>query len=44
MEKGIARHYLLVEQAKSGNEIIFELEKLDRDDNEHEFIIWQTHR
>ena len=39
-EKGIARHYLLIEQARSKNEIIFELEKLELDDHEHEFIIW----
>lgn len=39
-EKGIARHYHHVNQQGSNDEIVFELQKLDRDDNEHEFIIW----
>lgn len=39
-EKGIARHYYRLEGRKRKQAFNFELSKLDRDDHEHEFIIW----
>ena len=37
-EAGLARHYAVVQESVS--EINFELQKLDVDDNKHQFIIW----
>jgi hypothetical protein len=39
-EKGVARHYQPVRKLKKKDEIIFELVKLEQDDQEHQFIIW----
>lgn len=36
---GIARHYRMLKDI-SKKSVDFELEKLDKDDNEHQFIIW----
>ena len=38
-ENGIARHYRLMEEVKD-KDVIFDLVPLDKDDNEHQFIIW----
>ena len=38
-EKSIARHYTLMANT-GGRDVNFELTPLDRDDNEHSFIIW----
>lgn len=37
---GIARHYRLLQNVTSGKEVNFDLVPLDKDDNEHQFIIW----
>jgi len=39
-EKGIAKHYRLLQEIATANEVNFELTPLDKDDNEHQFIIW----
>ena len=39
-EKGIARHYHLLQTASNKQALNFELQPLDKDDNEHQFIIW----
>jgi hypothetical protein len=39
-QKGIVRHYYLMQDVKAGTDINFELMPLDKNDNEHEFIIW----
>lgn len=39
-EKGIARHYGKLENSGSTREIDFELTRLTRNDDEHQFIIW----
>jgi hypothetical protein len=39
-EKGIARHYRLLQDIDAKNRVNFELTALDKDDNEHQFIIW----
>lgn len=39
-EKGIARHYRLLQNLDPKKEVQFDLVALDRDDNEHRFIIW----
>ncbi len=38
-EKNISRHYRLVQDV-AGQEVLFDLVPLGKDDNEHEFIIW----
>ncbi|RYZ20255.1 MAG: metallophosphoesterase, partial [Chitinophagaceae bacterium] len=39
-EKGIARHYRLVQNIDLSKETNFELTQLTKDDNEHQFVIW----
>ena len=39
-ENGIARHYRLLQNTNLKKEINFDLVPLNRDDNEHRFIIW----
>ncbi len=39
-ENGIARHYHRIEHISNRKKVDFELVTLDRDDNEHQFIIW----
>jgi hypothetical protein len=39
-EKSIARHYHLVQDITNKQGVNFELQQLDKDDNEHQFIIW----
>ncbi|RYZ27202.1 MAG: metallophosphoesterase, partial [Chitinophagaceae bacterium] len=39
-ERSIARHYRLMQNVDISKENNFELQPLDRDDNEHQFIIW----
>jgi hypothetical protein len=39
-EKGIARHYRLLQDVQVSRDINFDLVPLTKDDNEHEFIIW----
>lgn len=39
-ERNIARHYKKVTDINTRKDIEFNLEKLTRDDNEHQFIIW----
>ena len=39
-EKGITRHYRLLQHAASENEVNFELTRLNKNDDEHQFIIW----
>lgn len=39
-EKSISRHYHLLSGFNFKKELKFNLKKLDRDDNEHEFFIW----
>ena len=39
-QKGVARHYRLLQDLGGGKEIVFDLAPLDRSDDEHSFIIW----
>ena len=39
-ERSIARHYKLITEINSRKDVDFTLEKLKKDDNEHQFIIW----
>lgn len=39
-EKGIARHYRLMQDAGSHKDVNFELQSLNQNDDEHQFIIW----
>ena len=39
-ENGIARHYRLVTDIAEKKEVSFDLVPLDKDDDEHQFIIW----
>ncbi|HJW17537.1 MAG TPA: calcineurin-like phosphoesterase family protein [Flavisolibacter sp.] len=39
-EKNIARHYQQVQDIANKQAVNFDLQKLDKDDNEHQFIIW----
>jgi hypothetical protein len=39
-EKGIARHYRLLQDTISNKGVDFELTRLNKNDEEHEFIIW----
>jgi hypothetical protein len=39
-QNGIARHYRHMSETRSKRSLIFELEPLEKNDNEHEFIIW----
>ena len=39
-EKGIARHYQAVKDIKAKKPVNFDLVRLDRDDQEHQFVIW----
>src|SRR5579875_1529349 len=39
-KKGIARHYRLLQDADARKEINFELSPLEKNDDEHQFIIW----
>lgn len=39
-QKGIARHYRLLQDIKPSEPIVFELQPLQQDDSEHQFIIW----
>jgi Predicted phosphohydrolases len=39
-DKGIARHYRSVKSISNRKKVDFDLQPLDRDDNEHQFIIW----
>lgn len=39
-EKNIARHYRMVTDINTRKDLDFNLEKLSKDDNEHQFIIW----
>jgi hypothetical protein len=39
-EKGIARHYKLLKDLNGKKSLNFELTPLDKDDNEHRFVIW----
>ena len=39
-ERNIARHYKMVTDINTRKELVFNLEKLDKDDNEHQFVIW----
>lgn len=39
-EKGIARHYRLLQNVSSRKPVNFELKPLNKDDGEHQFIIW----
>lgn len=39
-EKGIARHYRLLQDLDLDKDISFELVPLDKDDDEHQFFIW----
>ena len=39
-DKGIARHYRLLQEIGTENEVNFELAALEKNDNEHQFIIW----
>lgn len=39
-ENGIARHYHSLKNISKRKNVDFELDRLDKDDNEHQFIIW----
>ena len=39
-DKGITRHYRLISEITTNKEISFDLVALDKDDDEHQFIIW----
>lgn len=39
-EKGIARHYYAAKDCTEKKEILFNLNRIDGSDNEHQFIIW----
>lgn len=39
-EKGVARHYRALKDLNLKKNVNFNLKKLDRNDNEHQFIIW----
>ncbi len=39
-ERNIARHYRLLTEVNTRKDIDFNLDKLGKDDNEHQFVIW----
>src|SRR5687767_4651584 len=39
-ENGISRHYYSLKNITNRKKVNFELVRLDKDDNEHQFIIW----
>jgi hypothetical protein len=39
-EKGIARHYRMLKTLGNGKSVDFELQPLEKNDDEHQFIIW----